>query len=316
MLPDVNIDLAPGEVELTGTVLGKGAYGRVVVGAYGGQRVAVKLMNTGLVLPGRGGQAACAGEAPPCRVAKAAPSSGEASPGPSAASRRPPGDWELVPVTPLTPMLPDVNIDLAPGEVELTGTVLGKGAYGRVVVGAYGGQRVAVKLMNTGLVLPGRGGQACSSQPAVVTTTEPAAPGSASAPERGAEASLDVSGADRRGPTDDGPAGQGAGPRGGAALLVRAVLADRPDGRQEGDGHDGGPDTAAHAQLKVRACYDEGGDGGQDEGDDSAIGEEEREQRLFVARMAEYGRAFGREVAVLARCRHPNIVRLLAASLQ
>ncbi|KXZ50529.1 hypothetical protein GPECTOR_16g704 [Gonium pectorale] len=160
-------------------------------------------------------------------------------------------------------MLPDVNVDLAPGEVELTGTVLGKGAYGRVVIGAYGGQRVAVKLMNTGLVLPCRGGQACSSQPAV-----DAAPGSASAPERGAEAALDVAGADGRGPTDEGPAEQGAGPRSGAALLVGAVLADQADGREEGDGRAGGPDTAAHAQLEVH-------DGG-DDGDDSATGQEER----------------------------------------
>ncbi|KXZ47257.1 hypothetical protein GPECTOR_36g110 [Gonium pectorale] len=227
-----------------------------------------------------------------------------------ATSPRPPGDWELVPVTPLTPMLPDVNVDLAPGEVELTGTVLGKGAYGRVVVGTYGGRRVAVKLVNTGLVLPARDDQQGHASEPAVAATEPAAAGSAAAPERRPEAPLDAYVAEGRARTDLGPSEQGAGSREGAALPVRGDDGDPPSGGVGDDGRDGAPTSATYAQLEVRAC-DRG-----DEDHSAANPPTGEEERLLAARASEYGRAFGREVAVLARCRHPNIVRLLAASLQ
>ncbi|KXZ51524.1 hypothetical protein GPECTOR_12g487 [Gonium pectorale] len=69
-------------------------------------------------------------------------------------------DLELVPVTPLTPIPAAIDMDVrlgegaGEGELQLLPITLGKGAFGRVVVGLYGGQRVAVKLLNTGLALP------------------------------------------------------------------------------------------------------------------------------------------------------------------
>ncbi|KXZ53734.1 hypothetical protein GPECTOR_6g651 [Gonium pectorale] len=65
---------------------------------------------------------------------------------------------ELLPVTSLTPLSPDVNLDLdvgspaSGGEVQLLPTTLGKGASGRVVLGMYRGQQVAVKLLDAGLM--------------------------------------------------------------------------------------------------------------------------------------------------------------------
>ncbi|KXZ53735.1 hypothetical protein GPECTOR_6g652 [Gonium pectorale] len=67
-------------------------------------------------------------------------------------------ELELLPVTPMTPVSPDVNLNLgvgAPasgGEVQLLPTTLGKGASGRVVLGRYRGQQVAVKLLDAGLL--------------------------------------------------------------------------------------------------------------------------------------------------------------------
>ncbi|KXZ51532.1 hypothetical protein GPECTOR_12g495 [Gonium pectorale] len=72
----------------------------------------------------------------------------------------PVSDLELVPVTPLTPIPAAIDMDVrlgegaGEGELQLLPSTLGKGAFGQVVVGLYGGQRVAVKLLNTGLALP------------------------------------------------------------------------------------------------------------------------------------------------------------------
>ncbi|EFJ43758.1 hypothetical protein VOLCADRAFT_96096 [Volvox carteri f. nagariensis] len=57
-------------------------------------------------------------------------------------------------VTPLTPPKPGVNLrlDLGGGELELLPGVIGKGTFGRVVPGRYGGQPVAVKLLDHGLL--------------------------------------------------------------------------------------------------------------------------------------------------------------------
>ncbi|PNH12194.1 putative serine/threonine-protein kinase [Tetrabaena socialis] len=124
----------------------------------------------------------------------------------------------LVPVTRLTPLHSEVrlDVDLAAQEVTLLPVTRGKGSYGRVVEGMYGGQRVAVKLLDWGL---------------------------AGAPQ----------------PEEGGPGGEGEG--GG-------------EGGAGGGGNCGG-----------------------------------RRQQASQAALAQ-------EVEVLGRCRHPNIVRLLAASLR
>ncbi|KXZ51641.1 hypothetical protein GPECTOR_12g605 [Gonium pectorale] len=60
----------------------------------------------------------------------------------------PPTPDPLAVVTPQTPHRPDVAFDVRPGrEVTLLPTVLGKGAFGRVVAGVYQGQPVAVKII-------------------------------------------------------------------------------------------------------------------------------------------------------------------------
>ncbi|GLI63324.1 hypothetical protein VaNZ11_006240 [Volvox africanus] len=64
-----------------------------------------------------------------------------------------PDPLSLVPVTSLTPLHPGINLDvkLDGGELTLSGVTLGRGAFGRVVKGTYGGVPVAVKLIDHGL---------------------------------------------------------------------------------------------------------------------------------------------------------------------
>ncbi|PNH08382.1 hypothetical protein TSOC_005098 [Tetrabaena socialis] len=124
----------------------------------------------------------------------------------------------LVPITRLTPIHPEVrlDVDLVAQEVMLLPVTRGKGSHGRVVEGMYGGQRVAVKLLDWGL---------------------------AGAPQR----------------EEGGPGGEGEG----------------------------------------------GGEGGAGGGENYGGRRQQASQAALV-----------QEVEVLGRCRHPNIVRLLAASLR
>ncbi|PNH12191.1 Serine/threonine-protein kinase HT1, partial [Tetrabaena socialis] len=125
----------------------------------------------------------------------------------------------LVPVSHLTPLHPGVrlDVDLTAQEVTLLPVTRGKGAYGKVVEGLYGGQRVAVKLLDWGL-----GGPPL-------------------------------------------PAGQAGGAEGGGGAGAQAA---------------------------------------------------ERDGYFAVQDLCEREAALAREVEVLGRCRHPNIVRLLAANLR
>lgn len=162
----------------------------------------------------------------------------------------------LVPVTPLAPFLPDIPLDVQSNRhngpepptatdaqpppdahrVTLLPTVIGRGACGKVVEGLYGGRRVAVKVIDTGLMplpllgLPGPGGVQA----------------------RGVR----------------GTAGEARD--GGGGLLVGV-----------GGGSDG---TGAHAQSS--------------------------------GALAAFVKLLAQEVEVLARCRHGNVVRLLAANLR
>ncbi|KAG2491491.1 hypothetical protein HYH03_010275 [Edaphochlamys debaryana] len=152
-------------------------------------------------------------------------------------------DGMLLPVTQLSPLRPDLQLgvrmagdsptqeaeEVEDDRVELLPVCKGKGAFGKVYEGRFRGERVAVKLVSTGLLeaLP----------PAAVGTSEAGKGNGAAA----------------------GAGGQGSGKRGA--------------GGPEGDG--AGPTERAFASNTFRA-----------------------------------------EVEVLGRLSHPNIVRLLAASLE
>ncbi|PNH12208.1 putative serine/threonine-protein kinase [Tetrabaena socialis] len=73
--------------------------------------------------------------------------------GSSAASANRMADPDPSIVTERTPLHPNIrlDVDLAGQEVTLLPVTRGKGAYGRIVEGMYGGQRVAVKLLDWGL---------------------------------------------------------------------------------------------------------------------------------------------------------------------
>ncbi|KXZ47897.1 hypothetical protein GPECTOR_32g510 [Gonium pectorale] len=130
-------------------------------------------------------------------------------------------------------MDPEINLEVkmgGGGEVQLLPTLLGKGSFGRVVVGLYGGQRVAVKILHHHLL-------------AAVETAE-------------------------------------------ASIKAPAKAKRQAEGPEAEPGQAGGAGGA--------------GDGGQ---------------RKVPAAVALVQRALAQEVAVLARCNHPNIIRLMAASL-
>ncbi|KXZ54421.1 hypothetical protein GPECTOR_5g75 [Gonium pectorale] len=69
---------------------------------------------------------------------------------------------ELAPVTPATPLAPGVALGVTLGppgcgcDVELCGPTVGKGTGGRVVLGRYRGEAVAVKILDGGLLLMGQ----------------------------------------------------------------------------------------------------------------------------------------------------------------
>ncbi|KXZ56920.1 hypothetical protein GPECTOR_1g83 [Gonium pectorale] len=179
------------------------------------------------------------------RQSAAAPNSAESARG-SVAPHVLKSELELVPVTSLTPISPSINLDVKlgadGGQVQLLPVTLGKGAFGRVVVGLYGGKRVAVKLLNTGLMF--------TTPDAKVWASE-------------------------------------------ALMAIQSAAASR---HHAGDA----PAAAGHGAADA---------GGQVAHQAASQGEEDGRARAA-------GRAFGQEVAVLARCEHPNIVRLLAASLE
>ncbi|KXZ47894.1 hypothetical protein GPECTOR_32g507 [Gonium pectorale] len=134
-------------------------------------------------------------------------------------------------------MDPEINLEVkmgGGGEVQLLPTLLGKGAFGRVVLGLYGSQRVAVKILNNHLA-------------AVVEAAD--------------------------------------APR-------EAAVAAAAGGKGQAEGPEAEPGQA-------------GGAGGAGDGG----------PRKVPAAVTSVQRALAQEVAVLARCNHPNIIRLMAASL-
>ncbi|GLI66124.1 hypothetical protein VaNZ11_009853 [Volvox africanus] len=94
-------------------------------------------------------------------------------------------DVALLPVTALTPLHPGIDLDVrldfdgggsSRGGLQLSSVTLGKGAFGRVLAGTYGGLRVAVKIIDQGLM---------SQWPGVPLTLPPPAASGNSATEDG-----------------------------------------------------------------------------------------------------------------------------------
>ncbi|KXZ44067.1 hypothetical protein GPECTOR_74g681 [Gonium pectorale] len=273
-----------------------------------------------------------------------------------------------MPVTPLTPFTPGIMLDVglvhegaagggravssdgrasgancnssSAATVELSPTVLGKGAFGRVVVGTYKGVRVAVKLINTGLLAAPGGGAGASGAAFAASgaaadealaaaqyasdgsgTTHPRmlwhrhispAIGESQDPMAGPDAAIGESQDPMAGP--DAAIGESQDPMAGPDAAI-------------GESQDpmAGPDAAIGESQDPMAGPDAAIGESQDPmaGPDAAIGESQAEATrrggkrpngvgshaaLFMGTLAQ-------EVEVLARCRHPNVVRLLAANL-
>ncbi|KXZ48478.1 hypothetical protein GPECTOR_27g648 [Gonium pectorale] len=221
-----------------------------------------------------------------------------------------------LPVTPLTPVAPGVNLNLqynpaaaaaagrdaegggggggaARPEVELLGTTLGVGASGRVVLGAYRGERVAVKILNVGLwdapaaAAPGYQNCQANEPPAAQHTAGPAA---AAIDAIVAAAAAAKAPAPAPAPAPALPSGCAYGDtmsrESSAAMALGAGLG-----------------CAAAAGWKHAA-----GDGGRQ-------ASASQSNTDSTGTMTAAARMLGQEVEVLARCQHPNVIRLLAASL-
>ncbi|KXZ47203.1 hypothetical protein GPECTOR_37g209 [Gonium pectorale] len=177
--------------------------------------------------------------------------------------------------------------------VTLLPTVLGKGACGRVYEGLYGGRKVAVKVILTddleGLfgVLPEEAAAWPAPAPVPQLGCAQRGPGlevANNAPSGGALAAEGP-------PAAEAEAGLAEGPR-PPAPAAAAGNAVAPDG-----GHQDRAPPERAAEPRV------GGPAAAEEARRAAL-REERQVQLFAA-----------EVAVLGRCDHPNVVRLLAACL-
>ncbi|KXZ49430.1 hypothetical protein GPECTOR_21g656 [Gonium pectorale] len=188
------------------------------------------------------------------------------------------------------------------GSVVLLPTVLGKGSCGRVVLGLYKGERVAVKLLNGGLAAPPVGRVAAPPAEAEAPPTEAAeAVEETAAGEEGAVGAVETAGGVK---AAEGVVGPGAGPGLCHAPLLPVALLTLPTRSAELSG--GG---AADANVA-----DAHADGKLPGGAVAAAG-----AAALTAPpppwLASPAGMLAQEVEVLGRCRHPNVTRLLAASL-
>ncbi|KXZ47504.1 hypothetical protein GPECTOR_35g942 [Gonium pectorale] len=194
------------------------------------------------------------------------PSAGE---GPRV-SRAPTESMMVTPLTPLNPSIPlNVRLGSGDGEVQLLpSATLGKGACGRVMVGMYGGARVAVKLISTAWEASQHVRASC----------------------RKSEAGEGLHG-------DGDAAGEPAQREGTAAAPAPASAPDQ-----------GQHLAAAGAGAESRRPRSSSG-GGSESSSSSGFDD-------GPVSMDSVANELAQEVEVLGRCDHPNVVRLLAASIK
>ncbi|KXZ47611.1 hypothetical protein GPECTOR_34g770 [Gonium pectorale] len=226
---------------------------------------------------------------------------------------------DTAPVTPATPTAPDVNLDLdltnpgdgsgsAPDELRLLpASCLGTGASGRVVVGVYRGQHVAVKLLHAGLV-----DLAALATPPPVEAGSGVEPGAAGVSQlEGAEEAWAAAGAAMQ-------EEEGEAERLKASAAPHTVdVAGRPPGASPP-----GSSTSAAASRHRGATSPMSqplppSASPEQTSPERPLPEQEQHDVLTGGDPGvAASRTFAQEVAVLARVRHPNVIRLLAACLR
>ncbi|GIL82091.1 hypothetical protein Vretifemale_11033 [Volvox reticuliferus] len=211
-------------------------------------------------------------------------------------------EMALDPVTSVTPFRQGVRLDGSwiVEEVQLLPVTLGKGSFGRVVEGMYGGERVAVKLLNTGLLTGVTAGDVADE--AAVDPT-PAGVLVAGAAVGGAEGFAIAENIAIDAAVADATALEAAdgGPEAGLVVATAEITATAGV-------------SAAGGMAAAAAQTAEGMAAAAAQAAGLIAGDLVHPNRLH-GRSKDAWKALVQEVEVLGRCQHPNIIKLLAASL-
>ncbi|GIL82067.1 hypothetical protein Vretimale_7076 [Volvox reticuliferus] len=198
---------------------------------------------------------------------------------------------EMALVTSLTPLRPNVDYDvqMGGGELEVDPVVvLGKGSYGRVIQGIYRGERVAVKFINTGLL------EGCFRHSGV------------KGGDVGVRGRTDAT--EELGPGPKAVTDREQTPTGTSSALAAEGVSMNEDKLEKGACND-----SSEVYLSAAAATEGCGAQPPQQLDNPPRPLPARQNSDLLVRAQ---RALVQEVEVLARCEHPNIVKLLAANLR